>query len=262
MMGSPVAEPKHGTVGNSATNCRIPRPGPARRGTVDTKHPHPPTKDGQVNEQPDLSSVLASVRTEPIQQRSAQRIALLLDAAAEIIDENGIDGLTTSDVATRSGSSIGVVYRYFPNIQSLLRALASSFMSEYTDRVFSALEGKSDAWRTAFDAAVDIFVDMARTRPGFRALRFGDVIADRFLSPDLSNNAVLATSIAGALGEKYDFAPDDTFVFELEIVIEIEDALLKRAFQLDPNGDPRFIQKAREIGQGYLRDHTSLPSGS
>ncbi|MCU1508089.1 MAG: transcriptional regulator, TetR family protein [Glaciihabitans sp.] len=213
-------------------------------------------------DQPDLSSVLASVRTEPVQQRSAQRIALLLEAAAELIDENGIDGLTTSDVATRSGSSIGVVYRYFPNIQSLLRALAASFMSDYADRIFSSLKGDAGEWRNSFDVAVDAFVDLARTRPGFRALRFGDVIADRFLSPDLSNNAVLARSLAGLLGEKYEFEPSEQFIFELEVVVEITDALLKRAFHADRQGDERFINAARSIGRDYLRDHTDLPSES
>jgi AcrR family transcriptional regulator len=64
----------------------------------------------------------AAIRTAPIQQRSSERITLLLDTAASLIDENGIDKLTTSDVAARSRSSVGVVYRYFPNIQSLLRA--------------------------------------------------------------------------------------------------------------------------------------------
>ena len=40
--------------------------------------------------------VPTTVRTEPVQQRSAERITSLLDAAAELIDKNGIDGLTIS----------------------------------------------------------------------------------------------------------------------------------------------------------------------
>ena len=78
--------------------------------------------------QPALATDKIVMRTEPVQQRSAERITLLLDAAATLIDDSGIDGVTTSAVAKRSSSSVGVVYRYFPNIQALLRSLAARNM--------------------------------------------------------------------------------------------------------------------------------------
>ena len=55
-----------------------------------------------------------SVRTEPTQRRSTQRLDALLDAAAEIVDETGFERLTTQMVAERAGASIGTVYRYVP----------------------------------------------------------------------------------------------------------------------------------------------------
>ena len=215
-----------------------------------------------MNDQTELPSIQGLVRTEPVQQRSTARIALLLDAAAALIDENGIDGLTTSDVATRSGSSVGVVYRYFPNIQSLLRALAARNMELFTDAIFTALNEESDEWKSVLDAGVDAYVHLFRTLPGFRALRFGDIINERFLDPDFSNNGVLARSFAGLLGEKYNVEPDEDLVFNLEVVVEIEDAMLKRAFLIEKNGDERFIQKARDVARDYLRDNTKLPANA
>ena len=205
-----------------------------------------------MDDRPDLPPLPTLVRTEPVQHRSAQRVALLLDAAAELIDANGIDILTTSDVATRSGSSVGVVYRYFPNIQSLLRALAGRNFETYTARVVAMLASDTTSRASALDAAIDVFVDLNRTHPGFRALRFGDVIDDRFLDPELSNNGVRVRSFAAILGERYAFTPTAALIFELEVIVEIEDALLKRAFLLDSVGDHRFIEKARDIAQEYL----------
>lgn len=215
-----------------------------------------------MNDQADFPSIQTMVRTEPIQQRSAQRIELLLDAAAAIIDAQGIDSLTTSDVAARSGSSVGVVYRYFPNIQSLLRALAARNLQRYTDRLFANLESDSSEWLNALDAAIDVVVDMYRNTPGFRALRFGDVIQDRFLDPTLSNNAVIARAIVGSLAEKYDFVPTDDLVFNFEVVIELEDALIKRAFLFERDGDERFLDQARLIAGRYLGDLISLPTAT
>jgi AcrR family transcriptional regulator len=199
------------------------------------------------------------VRTEPVQQRSAQRVAHLLDTAAMLIDEQGIDALTTSDVAARSESSVGVVYRYFPNIQSLLRSLAARNLSRFTETIYDRLVADSVEWRQTVDIAIDAFIEYNRAEPGFRALRFGDIIDDRFLDPEISNNGVFARAIVGLLAEKYDFTPDDKLVFDIEVAIEVADGLMQRAFLLDKQGDQRFIDAARMISNQYLRDHSALP---
>ena len=201
----------------------------------------------------------AKVRTEPVQQRSAQRVSLLLDVAAELIDEKGIDGLTTSDVAARSESSVGVVYRYFPNIQSLLRALAARNMQQFMEKVFALVQADSDDWREVITAAIDSFVSMNRSVPGFRALRFGDVIDERFIEGELSNNAQLARAFSQLIADKYDVTPTDELVFNFEVIVEIADALLQRAFLLDREGDERFIAAARDIVDRYARNNPGLP---
>jgi AcrR family transcriptional regulator len=203
-----------------------------------------------------LPSTLA-VRTEPVQLRSAERISKLLDAAAELIDEHGIDGLTTSDVAVRSGSSVGVVYRYFPNIQSLLRGLAARNMDLFTSRIFGSMTESSDDWMVAMNSTIDTYIDLVRTEPGFRAIGFGDVIAKRFLQPDVSNNTVLATEFANLFVEKYGLVPSEELSLDLEIVIEIADALLTRAFLYEKDGDARFVAKLREIVYGYMSPHAN-----
>ena len=48
-----------------------------------------------MNPKADFPVPTLAVRTEPVQQRSTERITSLLDAAAHLIDQNGIDGLTT-----------------------------------------------------------------------------------------------------------------------------------------------------------------------
>ncbi len=210
--------------------------------------------------QPELGTVALKVRTEPVQQRSAVRIHRLLDVAAELIDEKGIDGLTTSNVAARSGSSVGVVYRYFPNIQSLLRSLASRNMERFTDRIFSNMAPDPHGWFSALDSTIDTYVDLLRTEPGFRALRFGDVIDERFIAPDVSNNGLLSHGFNELLVRKYGLTPSDELSFDLEVIIEIADALLRRAFQYSKDGDIRFIDKLRVIVRDYMYKHETLPA--
>jgi hypothetical protein len=51
------------------------------------------------------------LRVNPIQRRAKDQLERILSSAAEIADEVGADYLTTAAVATRSGCSIGTVYR-------------------------------------------------------------------------------------------------------------------------------------------------------
>lgn len=203
----------------------------------------------------------AAIRTEPVQQRSAERITNLLDAAAALIDRHGIDGLTTSDVATASASSVGVVYRYFPNIQSLLRALAARNLQKFSDRVFGAMAEQAENWMDALNVGIDAYVDLCRTEPGFRALGFGDVIAKRFLDPHLSNNSVLAREFNDLLVRKYGLQPSEDLAFDLEVIVNIGDALLNRAFLYDRDGDARFIEKLRVLVYDYMAPHAGRPAG-
>lgn len=199
--------------------------------------------------------VSLAVRAEPIQQRSAARITSLLDAAADLIDHRGIDGLTTSDVAARSGSSVGVVYRYFPNVQSLLRALGARNLERFMARMASARTAEPAAWLSALDTSIDAYVDLARSEPGFRALRFGDIIDHRFVDPGASNKSTMARMFEDLFVTKYHAERSPELAFDLEVLVEISDALLQRAFAYDASGDERFIARLRLLIREFMARH-------
>ena len=53
--------------------------------------------------------------------------------------------------------------------------------------------------------------------------------------------------------------PDDELVFHYEVAVEMASGLLTRAFQLDKNGDARFIEATRTLCGDYLRTNVPLP---
>jgi AcrR family transcriptional regulator len=205
---------------------------------------------------------LASIRTEPVQQRSSERITLLLDTAASLIDEKGIDGLTTSDVAARSHSSVGVVYRYFPNIQSLLRALAARNMERFLSAVFVTIDENPGGWLSELDAILDIYAELSRTEPGFRALHFGGVIDERFIDSQINANKELADKLLQFLSVRYDLPQSDDFVLDLDVAIEIATALMQRAFRTDRDGDDRYLQKARVVVRDVLEPYRAASNAT
>ncbi len=209
-----------------------------------------------MNTKADYFAPTIAVRTEPVQQRSTERITSLLDAAAALIDQNGIDGLTTSDVATRSGSSVGVVYRYFPNIQSLLRALAARNLEKFTALVQQAQINGYTQWAEGADAVIDAYVELARSEPGFRAVRFGDIIDERFIAePRMSTTTPIAQVFYDRLVDAYGFSKSDHLKLDVEILVEVADGILHRAFRYDRTGDERFIARLRTIARDFLRSY-------
>lgn len=109
-----------------------------------------------------------------MQQRSADRLARILDAGAALLDEAGYELLSTRAVADRAGVPIGSVYRFFPNKRALVDALAERNLEVYAGRVVARLEGIPEReWRAAIDAVLDEYLAMKRSVPGFALVDFG-----------------------------------------------------------------------------------------
>lgn len=62
-------------------------------------------------------------RKSAIQKRSQMMVETLLDATARVLTRDGYDHASTNRIALVAGVSVGSVYQYFPNKESLVRAL-------------------------------------------------------------------------------------------------------------------------------------------
>ena len=82
-------------------------------------------------------------KTRPVRppQRSngKLRVAAILEAAAAVIAEKGYEAATMAEIAARSGTKIGSLYRFFPNKESLADTLIVS-AHENLDAVFDKFD--------------------------------------------------------------------------------------------------------------------------
>jgi len=195
-------------------------------------------------------------RATPVQRRGLARVDALLDAAAEIVEDAGIVGMTTSAIAERSESSVGLVYRYFPNADAVLVALAARNRERFMARLSEAFAADQPAEWTAFATlCVDVYAELSRTVPAFRIVRFGDVVVLRFANRDSTNNVDLARELDDLLVARYAFAPTDELLFATQLAMECADAVTRRAFLHDPDGDERFLRAAKELVVGIIEPH-------
>jgi AcrR family transcriptional regulator len=70
------------------------------------------------------------LRRVPRQDRGRERIDRLLDAAAAVIAESGVDGATTNAIAARAKTAVGSLYQFFPNKEAIVEALAARYNAE------------------------------------------------------------------------------------------------------------------------------------
>jgi len=75
-------------------------------------------------------------RKTPVQARAEVTVEAICEATIQVLLSHGADQLTTTRVAERAGVSVGTLYQYYPNKQSLLYAV----MEEHLDRVATAVE--------------------------------------------------------------------------------------------------------------------------
>ena len=66
-----------------------------------------------------------SSRKQPKQARSAELVAAILDAAAQVLAKEGAQRFTTARVAEKAGVGVGSLYQYFPNKAAILFRLQS-----------------------------------------------------------------------------------------------------------------------------------------
>jgi AcrR family transcriptional regulator len=70
------------------------------------------------------------LRRVPRQERGRERVGKILDAAAAVIAEVGVDTMTTNAIAARANTSVGSLYQFFPNKEAIVEALAARYNTE------------------------------------------------------------------------------------------------------------------------------------
>ena len=197
----------------------------------------------------------ASVRRVPRQDRSEQRFELILDTTAALIDEVGYANLTTSLIAKRVGMSGPGIYRYFDGLQAIATALATRNLRRLLERAAELTADTTLEWEAAMHGLVGVYCDMFRTEPGFRWLRLGDAIDRHLIDDTETNRTVVARYMANHFVERYDVYPRPGLLQHVEVMVEIADSLIARAFVSNPAGDDFYISETSRLLTRYLGEY-------
>jgi len=98
-------------------------------------------------------------RKTPVQARSSYTVDTLHAACIQVLLDGGLTRLTTTRVAVRAGVSVGSLYQFFPNKESLLASVLERHLAQVVEAVEAACvqaQGRTAAAMAA--AVVEAFV--------------------------------------------------------------------------------------------------------
>ena len=196
-----------------------------------------------------------SLRRVPQQDRSNLRLELILDAAAALIDEVGYRNVTMTLVARKAGMSGPGIYRYFSDLEAVARALAARNLERFVDSTSVALRAEAGEWTTLLVKVIGVYVDLCRTEPGFRWLRLGDAVDTNLLHNEVRNRSFAASVLAEIFVVRFGVHEREQLNLHVEVVVELVDGLIARAFATNPDGDEFFIGECSRLACDYLVDY-------
>ncbi|GAA3367201.1 hypothetical protein GCM10020367_68370 [Streptomyces sannanensis] len=217
----------------------------------------------ETNTAPPVTSRDAALRRRPVQRRSTERVERIIDACAELLDEVGYVALTTKEVARRARVPIGTLYQFFSGRDALLSALALRNLERYTDRLARRMAAEAPGSTAGVvDLAVEEFVAMRRSVPGFGVVDFGAVGREdtgQLLDAGADDNTAVADRLWALTRDA--LGPHITPV-AVRVALESAEAVLGLAFRHDADGDPALIAECKRLLRAYLSQGPPTDTGA
>ncbi|MCA7013770.1 TetR/AcrR family transcriptional regulator [Dickeya dadantii] len=167
------------------------------------------------------SSLSLNRRRMPRQGRSVVTVDAIFEATIQVLLTDGPTRLNTTRVAERAGVSVGTLYQYFPNKQSLLLALLERHLTALADAIEKACRENLHAESNRIAAVVvkaylEVIMEHAEVSPALYFIAV-DLDAGTLLDKSVQKSvqaieALLASASDGYFAERHIIAQTMTAV--------------------------------------------------
>ncbi len=201
---------------------------------------------------------VTTTRRSPVQERSQETVARVLAASAALLGRGvSIEAITTAQIAAEAGLSVGGLYRFFPDKQAIIDAIAVRHMELFQERMAAAIMADFPETPAIFlSTMIDAFMAYLDENPDFRTVAFGAPGGSRTISratrEDYAGSQV-SELIMEFLSGAFDIEPGPDLAFRLRLATEIGDRLLGFALeQGDAAARDRVVAEAKALLSRYL----------
>lgn len=202
-----------------------------------------------------------SRRRTPRQERARKTIDVIFEAAAQILQREGRDALTTNRIAERAGVSIATLYQYFRNKEAVLVALARRELDLHRSTVVKVIASPPPDASTEPDRlAVRAFIEAAGARHRARRLASESLIAQG-LGAEVACPVQEVAGVVAADKQRFmpgligSLSPIALFVVTRAVQGVISAALRE---QSPFYGSPEFEDEIVRLARSYLAQHGAV----
>ncbi|MFI6952863.1 TetR/AcrR family transcriptional regulator [Nocardia sp. NPDC050408] len=202
----------------------------------------------------------ASLRRVPIQARSRERLARVLEVADRLIATEGVEALTMIRVAAEARISVGSLYQYLPDRDAVIETLAAAYIEQLEAKAAMLLElARGERWDDPIGVLIDAFAQVYRAEPGFRALWFGKDFNEAARAADREHKRRMAVTLREVMLAQGAVTDIEGLDIACRAAHLMGDAVLQEAFRSDPDGDPNLLREAKVALRAYTAQWASPP---
>lgn len=204
-------------------------------------------------------SVIAeeSLRRTPTQRRAQKRVERILDAADAVLARDGVIG--TRSIAEAAGVSIGSLYHWFPDKDSIALALALRHWSDLSELVeLIADRGEAGELSDPIGEAFAALAEGFRKRPGFLALWFGELRTAELREATRPSRERVAGSVRRILDVTHPASGAEPRAIVARVVTLLGDGVLREAFRVDRDGDPLLLAEGARALRAYVTERLGV----
>ena len=198
-------------------------------------------------------------RKTPIQARSAVTVGAISEATIQVLLSHGAERFTTTRVAERAGVSVGTLYQYYPNKQSLLFAMLENHFNNVVSKVEAACEHACHKpLAEMIKEMVEAFVDakMERAEVSVALYRVAPDIGGPALIKRISQRTRKAVEAMLETAPDIKSPPDK---FAIDTMLSAMSGAMRSLLESGPS--PAMVRKAREqlvlLCQSYMAAATA-----
>lgn len=199
-------------------------------------------------------------RRIPQQSRSRERVERLLDAAADLVAEVGVEQLSTRAIAERANIPVASLYQYFADRDEILRTLIQQELEALDTQIAIQLQSLTEP---SIHAIVETIVGSMTA--SYRAssslvtvwLRGrGNPMVRKLAQAQNARLTELLAERCHDLG----LIPAGDDPIHAAVTVEVIDRCLQYAFEQDDDGDPAILRETTSVATAYLSQWATATS--
>jgi len=200
------------------------------------------------------------LRREPTQKRARERVQRILDAADQLLAEHGSEALGTKPVAAAAGISIGSLYFWFPDKESIAEALALRYWHELSDLVAGVAEAaETGELDDPVGEVLEVLAAGFRARPGFLALWFGGLRTEGMRDATRPYRTEVARSVERIMDARSPHLDPNLRHTVAQMVVLLGDGILREAFRLNRTGEATVLAEGGHVLRAYIDQRLKEP---